>query len=109
MREPKKTYPVIAFGKAYNIGLHIEKYQSNGNTAITAWSKEGPFSTLTVNLDYVPGPEYAYIDTNRGWDIEKFIKDNGLGVDTGIKMSSGFCTYPLYKLDLKKIDPNYFK
>lgn len=41
------------------------------------------------------------IDTNNCPWAEKFLTDNKPAVDTGRKVRSGFCTYPIYKFDRK--------
>ena len=43
----------------------------------------------------------AAIDTNNCPWAEKFLTDNKPAVDTGRKVRSGFCTYPIYKFDRK--------
>ena len=49
-------------------------------------------------------PDYCgYLDTNNMSEIERFIKENGIGEFTGWKQRSGFCSYPLYKFDPEKL------
>ena len=36
-------------------------------------------------------------------NVEDWIKENGLGEPTGLTKQSGYCTYPLYRLDIAKI------
>lgn len=96
--------------KYYELGgesvrLKIEHYQ-NGNTAIQAYCKDGdPFACLTVNLGKLDSKEYTYLNVNLwGFNVEKFFNDNKLGEKVeGKTKQSGFVTYPLYKLNLKKI------
>lgn len=45
--------------------------------------------------------DMAAIDTNNCPWAEKFLTDNKPAVDTGRKVRSGFCTYPIYKFDRK--------
>ena len=82
------------------------KYIYGGTLAIgLVDSKTGePYADLTVNIESVGASENcAFVDTNNCRWAEKFITENGLGEDTGIKGRSGFCTYPLYKFNLEKM------
>ena len=45
----------------------------------------------------------AYIDTNNCPWAESILTENNWGVPTGKQMASGFCIYPLYKLNLEEI------
>lgn len=82
----------------------IEKSEyPNGNTAIVLIdAEEGEeIAVLTVNLGAKLGSErQAYLDTNNFPEGEQFIKENNFGEMIGVGMS-GFCTYPLYILDLE--------
>ena len=95
---------VTDFG-TYDVNMHKTSYRNNGNLAIVLDSPtEGPFATLTVNLD---GPKlptnYAYVDTNNCPWAEQFIKHRNLGKPTGMVGYSGYCTYPLYEFDMSKL------
>lgn len=91
----------------YKVKVYKRKY-CTGNLAVCLESYTGePIATLTTNLpDGVclsKGIEYAYVDTNNNPTAEEFIKENNLGEFTGTFGQSGYCTYPLYKFDLKKL------
>lgn len=91
----------------YKVIAYKRKYYS-GNLAICLESLDGePIATLTVNImDGVcqsEGIEYAYVDTNNNPTAEEFIKENNLGEFTGVFGQSGYCSYPLYKFNLKKL------
>lgn len=45
----------------------------------------------------------AYLDTNNCSWVEDIMEKYGLGEFTGKSRQSGFCVYPLYKLNLKAI------
>lgn len=61
-----------------------------------------PFATITVNLHRL-GPGYAFLDTNNcPWIMNIFAQYN-LGTWTGETRYSGWCEYPLYKLNLNVI------
>lgn len=75
---------------------------------------EEPFATLTACLgegERFNEPGFAYVDTNNMPGAEQFIKENGLGEPTGVRLRSGFCTYPLYKFNIdelkKYVKPEY--
>lgn len=93
-----------------DITISTDKYRFGGSLAIELGSEsEGPFATLTVCLEddlglpYFLNEDEAFVDTNNCPWAEKFIKDNGLGEPTGKVARSGFCTYPLYRFNLKKL------
>ena len=97
---------VYKLGKE-EIFLTIGYYMTTMNTAVNATCKgDGePYCTLTVNLDKLEEPSLAYLNINLyGIDVENFITANGLGVKIeGGEKQSGHVTYPLYRLNLKKI------
>ena len=98
--------------KGYKIiDIEISNYSHNGNTAITLICEdEGiacPFAVITVNLGITLEKDYAFIDTNNCNWVEKWLQDNKFGEPTGQQMASGFCVYPLYKLNLNNIK-NFF-
>lgn len=92
----------------------IEKniYAINGNLALSlvdVKTKE-PILSLTVNLPgYFLEKNTSFVDTNNSPESIKIIKKYKLGeqVYNGkfpIIGMSGFCTYPLYKFDLERIE-----
>ena len=87
--------------------IEINRYLSNGCIYIGLLTKEDgywePYGNITVNL-CEGAPDYCgYLDTNNMSEIERFIKENGIGEFTGWKQRSGFCSYPLYKFDPEKL------
>lgn len=85
------------------IGINIGNYSHNNNTAISLDCSEGVFATITVNLDENLDEDMAYLDTNNCSWVEDIMEKYGLGEFTGKIRQSGFCVYPLYKLNLKAI------
>lgn len=89
------------------VGIEINKYFNNKNTAISLLCKTSngiePFATITVNFDIVLKEDLAFLDTNNCPWVENFIQDYELGCFADNYMYSGFCKYPLYKLNLNKI------
>lgn len=86
--------------------MAIEKYLQNGNTAITLWieTEDGfePYNTVTKNFGDLP-EDYAYIDTNNNPGVLELLISKKIAYPTGIEERSGFCTYPLVRLDLEEI------
>ena len=100
-------YKVKLFRTEWDLTLYKSHYTHGGNLAVYAVSDEGEtFAVLTVNLetfDLDGDQEYAFVDTNNNPWAEKFLVDNNIAQPTNIKISQGFCTYPLYKFDLTKL------
>lgn len=70
-----------------NCFLRVAKYKADSSRAIEIWNKE----------------DEIVIDTNNcPWAIE-FIKNNGLGKVTGRTVRSGYCMYPVAKLNVGEI------
>ena len=90
------------YGK-YDVSIMLETYTNNNNTCISLYDEDGcPFATITTNIEKLP-KEYACIDTNNCHWATKFLTDNGIGEPTEYYKNSGFCTYPVYKLNLNKL------
>ena len=97
-----------------NVRLFAAKYRNN-TLAVTVESYDEenkmwePFATLTVNLagvgyEEMQGKELAFVDTNNNTGVERFLKEYKIAKPTGFYGFSGFCSYPLYKFDLKKLE-----
>ena len=101
-------YKVKLFGTEWDLTLYKSHYTYGGGLAVIANTPEGEcFAVLTVNLetfDLDGNKEYAFIDTNNNPWAEKFLVDNNIAQHTNIKVPQGFCTYPLYKFDLTKLE-----
>lgn len=75
------------------------------NEAIEIWNNEdGPIARITVCIAGSGlAEDETVIDTNNcPWAME-FIKQHGFGQATGRMVKSGYCTYPVVKLDIEKI------
>lgn len=95
--------------ETYKLYLVAHKYVGNNSLAVLAMSLEDgydeDFATITVNLPWgFADDTHAYIDINNCPWAEKMLVENGYAKPTGDKMSSGFCTYPLYEFDLTKFN-----
>ena len=95
------------FDTEYEVDARASEYSSNRRLAVVLYETGGigeVFGILTVNLSHEPCPEgHAYIDTNNIPGAEKFIRDNKLGEFTGEFGFSGFCSYPLYRMNVEKM------
>lgn len=72
---------------------------------IEIWNNEdGPIARITVCITGSGlAEDETVIDTNNcPWAME-FIKQHGFGQATGRMVKSGYCTYPVVKLDIEKI------
>ena len=97
------------FDEEYEVYPVIFKYENNKRLAILLVLTEDEwFCDLTVNIDHEQSSKknkaLAFVDTNNNPWAEQFIKDNKLGRQTGFFGFSGYCTYPEYEFDLKKLN-----
>lgn len=104
-----KLFVFPFLGTDYKIWLKEEHYASNGNLALEAYTDKGePFATISVNLEGVltpaEGKDHICLDTNnlpeKSFDG---LVEAGVLTPTGLVAHSGFCKYPIYKVDLSKI------
>lgn len=100
----RKHYVVNTQFGTYEVYFVVSKYFCNDNLCLELFEVEsGPFARMTVNLDEKLDGNMAYIDTNNCKWATDFIERYSLGKDTGKRRESGWCTYPLYEIDLDKI------
>ena len=88
-------------------------YSTTGNTYVGINCKENdciePYCDLTVNLDMQLGKGLAFIDVNNADKrLLRFLEKQGFITPTGVTMPSGFVVYPLYRLNLDKIEEYKF-
>lgn len=72
---------------------------------IEIWNEEdGPIARITVCITgSMLAEDEVVLDTNNcPWAVG-FVESNGLGEDTGRTVRSGYCTYPVVKLNVEKI------
>jgi hypothetical protein len=96
-------------GKTYKVQFKAEHYACNGNLALQAYTEDGePFADVSVNvmgaLSADDGKDHICLDVNN-LPMSSFgeIVKAGVLTPTGRQAESGFCTYPIYKVDLTKI------
>ena len=84
-------------------------YSTTGNTYVGIHCKEKdfiePYCNLTVNLDMQLSKAMAFIDVNNAdHSLLQFLEEQNFITPTGVTMPSGFVVYPLYRLNLEKIE-----
>lgn len=110
-RNVKANLKVFDFpfnGKNYKINLKVEHYQDNGNLALEAYHHGKAFATISVNipgaLTKAEGKDHIVLDLNnlQLTSVAPLFAE-GVLIPTGRRVSSGFCTYPIYKVDLAQL------
>ena len=92
---------IKSWRKEYDVIPVITKYVMGDTLAIQLVCDDGELSgalygVLTVKLDdMLENDVCAYVDVNNIPGAEEFIRENGLGVFTGVKKVSGYGEYPL--------------
>lgn len=84
-----------------------DTYMSNGSLAVSLYDGKEMVAVITVNIDAsdcIGTDDCAYVDTNNCVWVEEFLQDNKIAFPTGEYGFSGFCAYPLYKFDLRKLE-----
>ena len=101
----KRIHHKSMYGGEYELFTVVNKYQQGGGVYVGLWDEEeGPFADLTVNLTTNTAKgNMAYLDTDNFPEGEYIVKKYKLGKFTGKYGHSGYCTYPLYELDIDEI------
>ncbi len=93
MKKKKRTY------HDREVKVSVESYQNNGTLALMLVYDNDDSDVITVNLNSpFQSKSMAFLDTNNYPDIEKWIRQNNLGLPMNLTEKSGFCTYPLYTI-----------
>lgn len=96
----------------YDLYVRLYNYES-GNLCIQLVEKHHePFCYLTVNFPYVASitkKDLAFVDVNNFPEAEEFIRKYELGEPVGLSVQSGYCTYPLYKFNMKRLKEEMLK
>lgn len=88
-----------------NCFLRMTRYQADNSRAIEIWNREdGQIARITVCITgSMLAEDETVLDTNNcPWAVE-FVESNGLGENTGRTVRSGYCVYPIVKLNIEKI------
>lgn len=89
----------------FDIDEHIEMWIEAKRSGIEIWNREdGPIARITVCITgSMLAEDETVLDTNNcPWAVE-FVESNGLGENTGRTVRSGYCVYPVVKLNVEKI------
>ena len=97
------TATVKTFFGQDEVNIEITSYANNKSLAIQLWCEDGPFATLTVNLDGEREEGCQYVDVNNCPWAEQFIYKYKLGTFTGNIGYSGFCAYPEFKFNIEEL------
>lgn len=98
-----KTFSININDITYdNVYLMKGKYPC-GDIGLFLMDNEGYLCDLTVSIDFLPMDTVA-LDVNNTPDVERIVKELGIGTPTGKVGYSGFCEYPLYKLDMDRVN-----
>ena len=85
--------------------LTADRYVADNVLAIMAWGDYERIAHITVCLnDNRLKSNQSYVDTNNCPWAPEWIEENKLGIKTNWTARSGFCTYPLYEFDMKRIE-----
>lgn len=89
----------------YNVVLDVTHYSRMNNLALQLYIEETgePFATITTNIYALPYDCVALDVNNCPW-VETFLDEYGLLVRPIGIIPSGFCEYPVYQLDLEKLE-----
>ena len=97
-------FEVDLLGDKYKDNACKTTYLADGTLAVVLTRRKETFADITVNLGLKPTNEScAFVDRNNNKWAETFLKENKIAVPTGRVVISGFCMYPEYSFDLKKL------
>jgi hypothetical protein len=91
-------------GEVYKVRPVLYKFY-NGNTRLDLVTDTGePYARVSVNFDTTLKEDQTFLDTNNIPNIRDFIEENGFGRFLNETRWSGFCSYPLYELDMNLLE-----
>jgi hypothetical protein len=96
-------------GEKIPMELRIGQYEDGGGLALelVSWKEKEPedWDTITVNLSVPCEKDHAFVDINNSGmpELCEWIEKNGLGKATGRQQRSGFCVYPEYRFDARRL------
>lgn len=102
-----KPFNVKTYGKEYKIVLTLSTYEFNGATALIAYNcnekgkKTDLHAVISVNINgYCIYKDEIIADTNNCEKLVDELMKNNILTETGETVSSGFCTYPIMKINM---------
>lgn len=102
------TLPLNKYGNNHPISFSLDTYSNNGNLYVGLVTHEEGYperwSDLTVNLNVKCQKNCAFIDVNNnGMEIIPWLEANGIGKLKHRVEFSGYCMYPEFEFDMKKL------
>lgn len=86
------------YGKVIKLQFHVDRYSQFDNLMIQTYEDGFPYARITVNIKKLPVNMFA-VDTNNFPEAEELLKSNGIAYDSGLRLHSGYCEYPVYRLE----------
>lgn len=83
--------------------LRFLKYQMFENFGLQLYIEGEPYATITVNIEPMQYREFC-VDVNNFPEALKFLYENGIAEPTDEVRRSGYCVYPVWKLNEKYFD-----
>jgi len=102
----KKLKGFFVFAKYwYNQNLSVQIFAEDPDLEFDGRPYYSPYCSVSVNMVKVnpQSDSCIFVDTNNAPWLEEFLADNGFGLHTGRFATSGYCNYPEYLLNLKKM------
>ena len=93
---------MLIFDNYGEVKLIVSRCAYYGNIALSLDPMTGnKIAILSVNIEPLYD-SYVYLDTNNVPTVENFINKYKLGEFVNAYGESGYCKYPLYKIDIKR-------
>lgn len=85
------------------VALRFFRYQMFENFGLQLYIEGEPYATLTVNIEPMQYREFC-VDVNNFPQALEFLFNNGIAEPTLEVRRSGYCVYPVWKLNEKYFD-----
>lgn len=87
----------------YNCYFQIGEYIANKTTALRIANNMGAIAGITVCIPGFSDKGMTILDINNcPWALD-FMTDNGFATKTRVNVESGYCVYPVVRLNMEKI------
>ena len=88
--------------------LYIEKsvYVYGNKLSLHLYAiDDGPYASMTINItDCELKEDEVILDVNNFPEVKDLMEKYKLGVFTDYSVQSGYCWYPIYKLNMEEVD-----
>lgn len=106
-KEQEETLELETMFGPVQVVLTVNTYADNKSLYVGLTTMEdgfpSPYGNVTVNLIRDVPAYCAFVDTNNMPELKDFLAKNGIAKPTGLEQKSGYCSYPLYLFDEKKM------